>query len=116
MAALRHLGEYLCCRIFFLASAQAPIVAMVNTDSVEKEIVIPRSKDGHYYVRGKINGYPVDFMVDTGASIVSISYDLARSIHLPRGVPANFSTAGGNMIGEVVFAIDIEVGTLDSAN
>ncbi len=97
---------------FFFASAQAPIVAMVNTDSVEKEIVIPRSKDGHYYVRGKINGYPVDFMVDTGASIVSISYDLARSIHLPRGVPANFSTAGGNMIGEIVSAIDIEVGNI----
>lgn len=97
---------------FFFASAQAPKVAIVDTDSAEKEIIILRSKDGHYYVRGKINGYPVDFMVDTGASIVSISYDLARSINLPRGAPANFSTAGGNMIGEIVSAIDIEVGNI----
>lgn len=96
----------------FFASAQAPRVAIVNEDSSGKEIVILRSKDGHYYVRGKINSYPVDFMVDTGASIVSISYDLARSINLPRGAPANFSTAGGNMIGEIVSAVDIEVGNI----
>ncbi len=97
---------------FFFAVAQAPKVAMVNANSSGKEIVIPRSKDGHYYVRGKINGYPVDFMVDTGASLVSISYDLARSVNLPRGVPANFSTAGGSMIGEIVPVIDIEVGNM----
>ncbi len=96
----------------YFASVQAPKVAMVNGDSSEKEIIILRSQDGHYYVRGKINGHPVDFMVDTGASIVSISYDLARSVNLPRGVPANLSTAGGNMVGEIVSAIDIEVGNI----
>lgn len=96
----------------FFASAQAPKVAMVNADSAEKEIIIPRSIDGHYYVQGKINGYPVEFMVDTGASIVSISYELARAIHLPPGIPANFSTAGGNMIGEMVSSVDIEIGNI----
>jgi hypothetical protein len=34
-------------------------------------VVIDRSHDQHFYVAGSINGHPVTFMVDTGASVVS---------------------------------------------
>ena len=37
------------------------------------ELVIPRSPDGHFYVKGEINGEPLRFMVDTGASMVVVS-------------------------------------------
>jgi aspartyl protease family protein len=33
---------------------------------------------GHYYVRAEINGRPVDVMVDSGASIVALSFDDAQ--------------------------------------
>jgi len=38
--------------------------------------------NGHYFVDGTINGNPVPFMVDTGASVVAINRHLARRIGL----------------------------------
>ncbi len=49
---------------------------MVNASTVE----VPRSRDGHYYLTLKINGAPVDFVVDTGATQVVLSQDDARRI------------------------------------
>lgn len=43
------------------------------------EIVLPRAFDGHFYATLKMNGKPVDFVVDTGASnIVLTKEDAAR--------------------------------------
>ncbi len=41
---------------------------------------IPRSRDGHYYVTLQIDGVPVDFVVDTGATDVVLSREDARRI------------------------------------
>ena len=95
--------------LYFDAS-QKPAIAIASAKLVSGEIVIPRSRDGHYYVRGAINGHPVDFMVDTGASTVSISRDIARNVDLPRGMPVNFLTANGEVMGEIVSRQTIEAG------
>ncbi|WP_298906788.1 TIGR02281 family clan AA aspartic protease [uncultured Aliiroseovarius sp.] len=43
------------------------------------EIVLPRAYDGHFYATLRMNGQPVDFIVDTGASnIVLTTEDAAR--------------------------------------
>lgn len=42
------------------------------------EIVLPRAPDGHYYITLDINGAPVDFVVDTGASQVVLTQNDAR--------------------------------------
>lgn len=94
----------------FFNAQQEPKIAIVKNGLAIGEVVIPRSLDGHYYVRGSINGYPVDFMVDTGASVVSISKELSRKANLPNGVSANFSTAGGVVPGEIVSGQTIEAG------
>ncbi|MGD9602148.1 MAG: TIGR02281 family clan AA aspartic protease [Gammaproteobacteria bacterium] len=39
-------------------------------------------ENGHYFVDGTINGNPVPFMVDTGASVVAINKHVARGIGL----------------------------------
>lgn len=44
------------------------------------EIALPQARDGHYYVTLDINGVPVDFVVDTGASQVVLSQDDARRV------------------------------------
>lgn len=46
------------------------------------EISVPRSPDGHYYLTLSINGTPVNFVVDTGASQVVLSQDDARRVGL----------------------------------
>ena len=89
---------------------QNPKVAVTKSGKLQGEIFIPRSIDGHYYVRGSINGHSIDFMVDTGASIVSVSRAFAQKSNLPAGIPANFSTAGGTVIGEIVSGQTVEVG------
>ena len=44
------------------------------------EIVLPRAPDGHYYITLDINGAPVDFVVDTGASQVVLTQNDARRV------------------------------------
>ena len=94
----------------YFDARQKPTVAVASAQLAGGEVVIPRSHDGHYYVRGAINGRPVDFMVDTGASTVSISHEIARNTHLPSGTPANFVTANGAVMGEIVSGQTIEAG------
>jgi aspartyl protease family protein len=53
---------------------------------------------GHYYARVEINGRPVDVMVDTGATIVALSFDDAQraGIHIrDRDYTQHVNTANG---------------------
>jgi len=54
-----------------------------------------RQADGHYYSRGSINNQPVVFMLDTGASVVSIPAAIAARIGLPKLEPETAYTANG---------------------
>lgn len=62
-------------------------------------IRIPISRDGHYWVTLDINGTPVRFVIDTGASHISLSYRDAEAVGLgPKELNYNrvFRTANGN--------------------
>ena len=41
---------------------------------------IPKSGDGHYWAEGEVNGSPVRFLVDTGATAVALTPDDARRL------------------------------------
>lgn len=88
----------------------AQLQPKVATAENNGEIVIPRSRDGHFYVAGQINGQPVAFLVDTGASTVSIKSDLARRLGLPRGRPVAVGTAAGMTQGEEVVGQTVMLG------
>lgn len=68
----------------------APGYAVANADH---EIAVRAAGDGHFYVMGQVNGAPVRFVVDTGASDVVLNrQDAARA-----GVDVNalkFNAAG----------------------
>ncbi|MEZ5530325.1 MAG: TIGR02281 family clan AA aspartic protease [Porticoccaceae bacterium] len=61
------------------------------------EVRIPRSENGHYFVSGFINGRPVDFMVDTGATSIAMNLHHAEQlgVNFRRGRKGAASTAGG---------------------
>lgn len=44
---------------------------------------ITRSFDGHYYVTARVNGTPIRFMIDTGASMVALSAEDAERANVP---------------------------------
>ncbi|WP_372526808.1 TIGR02281 family clan AA aspartic protease [Piscinibacter sp.] len=67
-------------------------------------IEIRRSSDGHYHWPGTINGHPVDFLVDTGATGTAISTSLARELGLESLGAVQSSTAGGIVDGHEVRA------------
>jgi aspartyl protease family protein len=55
-------------------------------------------RSGHYVVDGLINGNGTHFLIDTGATSVSINRDMAKRMGLlyrVDGVPTNVSTASG---------------------
>ncbi|GAB2994958.1 hypothetical protein GCM10010960_10660 [Arenimonas maotaiensis] len=56
---------------------------------------IERSADGHYYLDGAVNGTPVRFLIDTGASLSVVSADLAKRAGVTECLPAEFRTAMG---------------------
>ena len=61
------------------------------------KIVLPVSSGGHFTTQGTINGKSVQFMVDTGATTVSMSVTDAERIGLDykSGVAGRASTANG---------------------
>ena len=74
------------------------------------ELIIPRARDGHFYVEGKVNGRSITFMVDTGASTVVVSEAFASQAGLQGGEPTTFRTANGTMPGRTLRGIDVSAG------
>lgn len=81
-------------------TAPPPVARSLTEGS--REIVIPVARNGHYYLEGAVNGVPLRFMIDTGASYVSVGAGFARTAGLPEGVAGYFSTANGSVEGRIV--------------
>ncbi|MEQ1592231.1 MAG: TIGR02281 family clan AA aspartic protease [Thiobacillaceae bacterium] len=59
------------------------------------ELVLKRSNNGHYIFPGTINGKPVTFLLDTGATFVAIPAHLGRQLGLAEGAQEQATTANG---------------------
>jgi|TARA_R110002072_G_scaffold8842_5_gene43963 aspartyl protease family protein len=65
------------------------------SDEGIREVVLQRNKSGHYVTAGEINGKPVTFMLDTGATGVAIPESQAANLGLRRGAAFPTQTANG---------------------
>jgi len=61
----------------------------------ETAVQLERNRLGHYVANGTINGEDVIFMLDTGASDVSVPESLANQIGLEKGRTSVYQTANG---------------------
>jgi len=105
------LGIGLLLYLFFLRR-EAPPAQLIGADSVE----LRRAQDGHFHIDGTMQGAPVNFLIDTGASTVSISRQLAQRIGLGCDVSATFSTANGVVRGCSSRIAELEFGPFRIAN
>lgn len=72
-----------------------------------------------FAVLGSINGYPVDFIVDTGATLVSLSGQQARRLGIDYrvvGTPSQSSTASGIAKIYLVNLDRVKVGDIELRN
>lgn len=66
----------------------------VGTNS---EVILKRNRSGHYVAPGKINGTDVIFLLDTGATTVSVPSKVAEDIGLKYGFRQKVGTANGTI-------------------
>ena len=78
-----------------------------------KELRIPIADDGHYYVEGLINGHSARFMVDSGASVTTVSKATASAAGIATdGRRAVVDTANGPASVVQATADRLEVGSI----
>ena len=75
-------------------------------------VQLQRNRYGHYVANGTINGQPVEFMLDTGATDVSIPANIADRIGLKRGRRLSYQTANGTISAWQTVADEIQLGPL----
>jgi aspartyl protease family protein len=101
-----------------LGAAPARLAGGTGAPSAAQEIVLPVGLGGHFTAAGAINGRPVQFMVDTGATLVAISQGEAERIGLDyRNSPrAMTQTANGAVPVHRVSLGAVRVGEVEVAN
>ena len=82
------------------------------TGSGTREVVLQRNKNGHYLASGEINGLPVEFLLDTGATDVSIPEAIARLLGLEQGPPLVYGTANGTITAYLTTLSSLSLGDI----
>jgi len=73
-------------------------VPNADVSMVAGEVVLLRNRAGHYLAPGEINGVPVTFLVDTGATGVALSSDVAQAVGARPGLALRTNTARGETV------------------
>jgi aspartyl protease family protein len=93
-------------------------VSAASAPSNGQQIVIPAGRNGHFRTIGQINGRSVEFMVDTGASVVSMGQAEADMLGVDyrNGTPGLARTANGVIPTRSVMLRSVRVGDVEIAN
>jgi aspartyl protease family protein len=102
--------------LFFnmLSNRQHNPNANLKTDIGEngaRTVTLQRNRSGHYIASGQINDVDVQFLLDTGATVVSIPDRTAKKLGLKRGMAIEVSTANG-----VITAYSTEISKITLGN
>lgn len=86
--------------------------------STTQSLRMAAQQGGHYLAEGQINGQAVQFLVDTGASTVSLDAQLATKLGIDfrKGQSVSIATANGKTQGWLISLPNVRVGTLQQTN
>lgn len=106
-------------RTLVLGAGATRVVADAGTaPGANATIVLTANNDGHFFTTGKINGNDVSFMVDTGATVVSIGQAEADRLGLnyKNGAKGFANTANGRIPVTAVTLNSLRVGEVEIGN
>ena len=78
------------------------------------EITIRRQDDGHYWLQVDVNGKPVRFMIDSGATTTAVNANTARETGIQvdtDGYPVFLITANGSVAAQRGIIQSLKIGT-----
>jgi aspartyl protease family protein len=78
------------------------------------EITIRRQDDGHYWLQLDVNGKPVPFMIDSGATTTAVNANTARETGIEvdtTGYPVFLNTANGSVAAQRGIIQSLKIGT-----
>lgn len=81
-----------------------------------REVTLQRNRYGHYATDGRLNGQPVVFMLDTGATGVAIPGPIAKQLKIKRGSPHEVQTANGTGTAYATRLQSVSVGDIKLEN
>lgn len=82
----------------FIAKRDNPNQHLATTNLGQStEVVLQRNRAGHYVAPGFINGHEVTFLLDTGATTISVPAKIAEQAELQQGRPVTVGTANGTI-------------------
>lgn len=79
-------------------------------------VILEQDRSGHYVAEGQINGRPVTFLVDTGATDVALPESMARALGLDFGPRVQVMTAAGPSSAWVTRLDEVSVGGIRREN
>ncbi|MGY8869631.1 MAG: retropepsin-like aspartic protease family protein [Pseudomonadales bacterium] len=71
-------------------------LAAANVD-IDTPVILKRNRQGHYVASGLVNEQPVVFLLDTGATVISIPENIAEQMGLEKGPGVQVGTANGSI-------------------
>lgn len=78
-------------------AAYATVDAPATSNGLDEHGRWPRAADGLFYIDAAVNGVPVRFLVDTGASVTVLTKDdAARAGVAPAGAATTIATVAGD--------------------
>jgi clan AA aspartic protease (TIGR02281 family) len=86
------------------------------TFSGDGSMEVKRQANGHFYLPGTIDNVAVTFMVDTGASVTSISSELAHQAGIRNCKEVQFQTANGAATGCIALVPHMTLGNFALEN
>ena len=78
-----------------------------------RHITVPVGQDGRFWIRGSVNGFPVQFVIDKAATVnagVVVTEDFAARANLIGGAPAHVQTASGVIEARRIASVPMTVG------
>lgn len=96
-----------------VAESRGESMAVENGETLR----IRQSMDGHYWATGQLNGEKVRFLIDSGATVTSISTRTARRARIdPSGMAVMVQTANGAIMVQRGRAETLKVGPIERQN